>query len=114
MAHAALERLAESWQGTYPGAAARLRQEIEPTTTVQALCIHGPLGQRLRTTTPAEYLLTQCLPAGRGRSGRAWLGSVAAELQRRQAAFRRLPEHGQLPALSQRLEAQRGVTPVAG
>jgi hypothetical protein len=114
MAHTALERLAESWHGTYPGAAARLRQEIEPSTTVQALCIHGPLGQRLRTTTPAEYLLAQCLPAGRGREGRAWLGAIAAELLRRQAAFRRLPEHDQLPALSQRLEAQRGATAVAG
>ena len=111
VAHAALEELAGSWDGTYPGAAARLRQEIEPTTTVQALGVHGPLGQRLRTTTSARYLLAQGLPAGQGRTGRLWLGAVAGELLRRQAGFRRLPEQGALPALCQRLAS---TVPAAG
>lgn len=110
---AALERLADSWREAYPGASARLRQEIEPTTAVEALGVHGALALRLRTAVSAKHLLTQALPAARGRSGRAWLGCVAAELLRRQAAFRRLPEHAELEALVRCLR-QRDAEAVAG
>ena len=112
-ARALLERQAESWKGSFPGAEARLRQEMDATTSVQALGVGGGLGERLRTATPAAYLLGQCLPAGRGRQGRAYLGAIAAELLRRQAGFRRLTEHGQLPALCQRLDARGASVPMA-
>jgi hypothetical protein len=113
-AQALLERQAESWKGSFPGAEARLRQEIDATTSVQALGVGGALGERMRTAAPAAYLLGQCLPAGRGRLGRAHLGAIAGELLRRQSSFRRLAEHGQLPGLCQRLDARGASVQVAG
>ena len=113
-AQALLERQAECWKGSFPGAEARLRQEIDATTSVQALGVGGALGERLRTATPAAYLLGQCLPAGRGLLGRAHLGAIAGELLRRQAGFRRLTEHGQLPGLCQRLDARGASVQLAG
>ena len=113
-AQSLLARQGESWHETFPGAEDRLRREMEATTAVQALGIGGALGERLRTATPAGYLLGQCLSVGRGRSGRAHLGAIAGELLRRQAGFRRLTEHGQLPALCQRLDARGASVQVAG
>jgi hypothetical protein len=78
-----------------------------------ALGVGGALGERLRTATAAAYLLGQCLPAGRGRQGRASLGAIAGELLRRQAEFRRLTAHDQLPALCQRLDARGAGVPMA-
>ena len=91
-ARGALQRLVDAGLGTYLGAASRQRQEIEPITTVQALGIGEALAQRLRTVAPAHYLLTQCLPAGQGRTGPGWPAALAVELACRQTVFRRVPE----------------------
>lgn len=106
-ARQALDALAESWRAAHPGAAARLKPEVEPTTTLQALGLRGGLAQRLRTTTPARYLLAQCLPAGRGQTGRAWVAAIGAATWQRQARFRKLPERGALRLLVQALSARR-------
>lgn len=94
-----LEGLADTWQQAHPGAAARLRSELEPTTAICGLGVHGALALRLQVAVPARYLLEQCLPAGRGRSGREWVAAIAAEARRRQNGFRRLPEHAALGTL---------------
>lgn len=105
-ARAQLEALADGWQRAYPGAAARLRSAIGGTTVVQGLGLNGALAQRLRTAVPAAYLLMECLPAARGRTGRAWIAALAAEALRRQAGFRRLSEHACLETLERALAEQ--------
>lgn len=94
-----LEALAESWRQEHPGAAARLLGECEATTATQALGLRGALAQRLCTAVPARYLLEQCLPAARGRSGREWVAAVAMQVRLRQEGFRRVPEHAAVAGL---------------
>jgi hypothetical protein len=98
-----LQALAESWRQEHPGAAARLLTECEATTVTQALGLRGALAQRLSTAVPARYLLEQCLPAARGRSGRDWVAAIAVAARDRQQSFRRLPEHAAIGALVQAL-----------
>ena len=102
-----LAALVTAWQEAHPGAAARLRAEAEPTTVIQGLGVRGALAERLRTAVPARYLLEQCLPAARGRSGQGWVAAVAAEARRRQAGFRRLAEQAGLGPLVRALAEYR-------
>lgn len=104
-ARSELSELAAAWRVNHPGAAARLRAEIEPTTITQALGVHGALAQRLRTVAPARYLLEHCLPAGSGRSGRDFAAAIALAARQRQDGFRRLSEHAALPKLVHALDA---------
>lgn len=106
----ALSELAAAWQVEHPGAAARLRVEIEATTVPQALGVYGPLAERLRSAAPARYLLERCLPAGAGRTGRDFVASVALAARRRQDGFRRLGEHEALPRLMSALAARAPAT----
>ncbi len=109
-ARSELSELAAAWQVEHPGAANRLRSEIEATTIPQALGIYGPLAERLRSAVSARYLLERCLPAGSGRSGRDFVASVALAARQRQDGFRRLGEHAALPRLLSALAARTSAT----
>ena len=65
-ARQALGELRDRWAGRYPGASERLAKEIEATTMVQELGVHGALTLRLRSVAPAGYLLERSLAAARG------------------------------------------------
>lgn len=103
-----LRALAESWRQQRPGAAARLLLECEATTATVALGLRGALAQRLCTATPARYLLEQCLPLARGRTGRDWVAAIALAARCRQQGFRRLPEHGAIGVLVRALAERTG------
>ena len=105
-ARQALGELSDRWADRYPGASERLAKEIEATTMVQELGVHGALTLRLRSVAPAGYLLEHGLAFARGCTGSARLEAVAGELLRRQEHFRHLPaaERGGLEALVQKLQ----------
>ena len=116
-----LEALAEAWRQEHPGAAIRLLGECGASTATLALGLRGALAQRLRTAAPARYLLQQCLPAARGRSGREWVAAVAMQARHRQEGFRRLPEHaaveiwfGRLPSVGESGPCSEGIWPPGG
>ena len=100
--------LAESWHEQHPGAASRLRAEVDATTAVTALGLRNGLARRLRSAVPARYLLEQCLPAARGLSGRAATAAVAAAAAQRAQGFRRMCEPGALVVLTRALAEQTG------
>ena len=93
--------------GGTPRGGRPLAAEAEPTTVIQGLGVRGALAERLRTAVPARYLLEQCLPAARGRSGPAWVAAVATEARRRQAGFHRLAEQAGLGPLVRALAEYR-------
>jgi putative transposase len=95
--------LASSLQAKHPGAAARLRDGLEETLTVQALCITGSLYRTLRTTNPIENLNSSvaryCHNIKRWGDGQMVLRWVAGALSDAKARFEELRGHRDMKLL---------------